>query len=220
MFEDYEDCYVEPSEAEAIIRDAKEKLNDLLTEEIKQTIESAREAKRDLEQLQEEIRSAQYRLGNLKLEHEREEKKWQELDQYRMPKKYIQKLVEAVAGDFAPDDTVYAIKIKYTSEDCPLCHGAQTVECTVADRPGSISISCPTCHGSGKISKWKYHVEKCTVSAVYLKLCFHSDHVSYWNTECVFLDNHDTSYDIKTIFHTQEEAEKALAEINAKEEQA
>lgn len=218
MFEEYGEYFSQPSEVDLIIDEAKEKLNALLTEEVKQTMEQASEAKRTLEQIQREIRKAEYKLGNLKLEHQREEEKWEKLDQYRMPRQYIKKLVEAVAGDFAPGDTVYAIKSKFTAIPCPLCQGRKKVECTVVDRPGSIMLTCPTCSGLGRKNELSEYVKECKVSQVRMKLCFDSDRVCYWDKECVFLDNQDYNTDIKNIFHTKEEAEKALAERMAKEE--
>ena len=211
-YEDYEEYFSAPSEADAIIDEAQEKLNNLLTEEVKQTMKKAKEAECNLEKLQKEIREAEYRLGNLKLEHQREEKKWETIDQYRMPRQYIKKLVEAVAGDFAPGDTVYALAVDFQNEECPLCHGSKEVECKIADSQEVISIDCPTCKGRGFMRKRIDCVKERKVSSIYMKLCFDEGSVRYWSKDCVYLDNRDYSTDIKNIFHTKEEAEKALAE--------
>lgn len=216
-YEDYENYYSAPSEADAIIDEAKKKLNDLLTEEVKQTMKEAKEAEYNLEKLQKEIREAEYRLGNLKLEHQREEKKWETLDQYRMPKRYIKQLVEAVAGDFVPGDTVYALAVDFQQEECPLCHGSKVVECQIADRQEVISIDCPTCKGRGFLNKRIDYVKERRVSEISMKLCFYEDRVCYWSSDCVYLDGRDISADIKNIFHTKEEAEKALEERRQKE---
>jgi len=217
MFEEYEEYFYEPSEADTIIDEAKEKLNDLLTEEVKQTMKQASEAKQSLEKLQKEIREAEYRLGNLKLEHQREEKKWENLDQYHMPRQYIKRLVEAVAGDFAPGDTVYALAVDFQNEECPLCHGNKEVECKIADSQEVLSINCPTCKGRGYRSKRIDYIKERKVSEVHLKLCFDDYRVCYWSSNCIYLDGRDSSTDIKDIFHTKEEAEKALAEREPEE---
>lgn len=211
-YEDYEEYYSNPSEADVIISEAKEKLGELLTEEVKQTMKQAKEAEYKLEKLQKEIREAEYRLGNLKLEHQREEKKWETIDQYHMPRKYIKQLVEAVAGDFVPGDTVYAIQSRFDRKDCPLCHGKKTVECTVADGPENISIQCPTCNGRGHLSDEVQYVGEFRVNSINVKLCFHDDHVSYWNHECLYLGSGDWATDPKNVFRTKEEAEKAIEE--------
>lgn len=211
-YEDYEEYYADPSEADAIIDEAKEKLNALLTEEVKQTMEQAKAAQKSLEKIQREIRESEYKLGNLKLEHQREEEKWETIDQYRMPRQYIKQLVEAVAGDFVPGDTVYALAVDFQNEECPLCHGSKEVECKIADSQEVLSIKCPTCNGRGCLAKRIDYVKERKVSGIYMKLCFDEDGVRYWSKDCVYLDNRDSSTDIKNIFHTKEEAEKALAE--------
>lgn len=218
MFEEYGEYFSEPSEVDLIIDEAKEKLNALLTEEVKQTMEQAKAAKKSLEKIQGEIREAKISLGNLVAEHKRQEQKWENLDQYRMPRQYIKKLVEAVAGDFAPGDTVYAIRTRYGKKDCPMCHGEKTLEGTVTDRPGLITFSCPTCKGLGYLEDRRLYVEETKVTSVDVKLRFRDDRVSYWSNDCLYLGNREYSTRPEDIFHTKEEAEKALAERMAREE--
>jgi len=49
-------------------------------------------------------------------------------------------------------------------------------------------------------------VNKRTVDGVYLKLCFNSNRVSYWNTENIYLGGKEYSTNPKFIFKSEEEA--------------
>lgn len=48
MFNEYEEYYTEPSEAELIIEEAKEKLLNLLTDEVKETMDKVAKAKKTI----------------------------------------------------------------------------------------------------------------------------------------------------------------------------
>ena len=63
-----------------------------------------------------------------------------------------------------------------------------------------------------KIDRIASMMEK-EISDIYLKLCFDTGRVSYWNRENIFLYGCNSAVPPNSIFATKEEAEKALQKI-------
>ena len=128
-----------------------------------------------------------------------------------VPRKYIERFVREATGNFAPGDSVWHLQSKYTTEDCPDCHGSKKVSANISGK--EIQIDCPTCNGYGFSRKFRYEVVEKTIESIHLILCFNEERVSYWDKECVYLRGKDAYTDAKYIFSTKKEAEKRLKEL-------
>ena len=204
MFDWDEDVFDNPSAVEEVILKAKADIEDLFSAEVKQTIEDAAGAKAQLEQLQQEIRSAEYRLGVLQKQVKDAEKRAEQAELYDVPAKYIAKFVRNATGDLAPGDEVWVIVGDGKWENCPTCNGR--IKITAQYGGKDVEVKCPECDGSGTKYKKRSKVEKRMVESVHLKLCFHSNRVSFWNKENVFLRGRDYAIDPKFIYRSEEEA--------------
>lgn len=204
MFDWDEDVFDNPSAVEEVILKAKADIEDLFSAEVKQTIEDAAGAKAQLEQLQQKIRSAEYRLGVLQKQVEDAEKRAEQAELYDVPAKYIAKFVRNATGDLAPGDEVWVIVGDGKWENCPTCNGRKKITAQFGGK--DVEVKCPECDGNGRKYKKRSKVEKRTVDSVHLKLCFRSNRVSYWNTENVYLFGRDSAIDPKFIYRSEEEA--------------
>ena len=208
MFEDYDDIFGEPSEAEKIITNAETELKALFTEKVKKTIEEARKAQQLLDELQNKIHSAKWKLDTINDEIVKAENRQANAEMYDIPKKYIQRFVEKATGGYAPDDIVWVIKKERVESVCSICNGNKNVKAVICG--GVTEIRCPQCNGVGKEVNYIKKVEKSKVSRVHLKLCFGDNRVNFWDTESVFLDRNEFSTKPEHIFPTEEAAQKAL----------
>lgn len=211
MFNEYEEYYTEPSEAELIIEEAKEKLLNLLTDEVKETMDKVAKAKKQLEKLNGDIQDKGWKLKHLTEKIADMETRLELAETKEMPKKYIAKFVKDATGDFAPGDKVWYLQYKPLRTDCPDCHGKKKVTANVLGK--ETEVTCPTCDGYGYIRKDDYEIVEKRVSEVKLKLCFYEDRVNYWSRECVYLNGHESYTKPEHIFKTKEEAEEKLKEL-------
>lgn len=214
MFDYYEEVFDEPSEVEKIILTAKADIADLFSAEVKKTIEDAAGAKNRLEQLQQEIRIAEYRLSGLNKQVKDAEERAERAELYDVPAKYIGKFVRNATGDLAPGDVVWVVKDDGMWETCPTCNGRKKVTAQLGGK--DIEVKCPECDGSGTKYKKRSKVVKQTVESIQLKLCFDSNRVQYWNTENIYLFGRDYSIAPKYIYKSEEEALAAAAKENQK----
>lgn len=212
MFSEHEEYYTEPSEADLIIEEAKEKLFNLLTDDTKKTMNMVANAKNQLAELENEIRNKKWRLGNLTEKINNMEEKLEQAETRDIPRKYIAKFVKDATGDFVPGDKVWYLQYKGITEECPDCYGKKKVVANILGK--ETEVSCPTCTGYGYLRKTSYEIVQKEVEEVCLKLCFKNDRVGYWNRECVYLRGIDSAVNIKHIFKTKDEAEQALADLN------
>lgn len=208
MFEDYDDIFGEPSEVEMIIKNAETELKALFTEKVKKTIEEARKAQQLLDELQNKIHSAKWKLDTINDEIVKAADRQANAEMYDIPKKYIQRFVEKATGGYAPGDTVWVINNERVGSPCSTCNGNKKVKAIICGV--ETEITCPKCNGYGTEHKYIKKVEKSNVSGVHLKLCFRDNRVSFWNTDSVFLGRNDFSTNPEHIFPTEEAAQKAL----------
>lgn len=212
--DEYEEHFGYMTEADAVIEEAKTKLLNLLSDEVKQKLESTLKEAERYEELHEKCRREELRLGRIKDEILKEEKRLETSNLYDIPRKYIERFVKNVCGDFTLGDEVYTFGYNRKDETCPMCKGNKKIEAIIDGEKSE--INCPKCNGRGFATVDKPIIEKSTVTNVYLRLCFERDRVEYWSRDTIFLDNKNYATDVKNIFKTYEEAEKALEERNKK----
>ncbi len=208
MFEEYEDYFGYMPEADAIIEEAKKKLYDLLSEEVKQNIDRVIAESKRYDELRNKCRSEEARLARIENNILEAEKRFEQSELYDMPNKYAKRFVKNAIGDFTIGDEVYTFGFERKEELCPMCKGNGTVEVICGEEKSE--IKCPNCDNRKRITIDRRIIKKAKVSDVYLMLCFHKDRTSYWNTDNIYLDNNNFSTNIEYIFATYEEAEKAL----------
>lgn len=211
---DYEEYFGYFPEADAIIEEAKTKLIGLLSDEVKQKLETTLKEAERYEEIHEKCRSEEMRLKRIENAIKEAEERLEKSELYDMPKKYAQRFVKDVLGDFTLGDEVYTFDYIRKSETCPMCKGESKIQAIA----GGITseIKCPKCNGLGEATVDKTIIKKAKISDVDLKLCFHKDRTSYWSRENIYLDGRTWATNINNIFATQEEAEKALAEREKK----
>lgn len=208
MFDEYEEYFGYMPEADLIIEEAKKKLFDLLSETVKQNLDSVIKESKRYDELHNKCLSEEARLARIKNSILEAEKKLEEYELYEMPLKYAKRFVKNAIGDFTIGDEVYTFGYVRKEELCPMCKGNGKIEAIIGEEKSE--IKCPKCGGTKRIVLDTKVIKKAKVSDVYLRLCFHKDRTSYWNTDNIFLDNSNYATSINNIFATLEEAEKAL----------
>ena len=208
MFEDYEDIFCQPSEAEEVIDEALGKLRELFTDNVKNTIEEAKNATEQLVGLTQRLRETEWKLKESEAKLGAAEKKFEEAELRDMPRKYIHRFVEEATGGYAPGDTVWVINKRGERRTCETCGGAKKVDAVINGKVHS--CDCPTCRGYGAVTVYSDVVEQKTVQEVRLMLCFEESRANYWSTDSVFLDHCDYSTKPDRIFPTEEAARAAL----------
>ena len=208
MFDEYDDYYREPSEADKIIQTALADLKELFTNEVKSTIEEAKEAKKKLEETQRELRGVEFKLRRTEEQLAVMQEKLEKADLYDVPRQYIARFVRNATGDYAPGDTVWVHTHEYDQVECPVCKGKEEVNAILGGYEKK--IRCPECSGYGFKRESRVVIKKETISEIRLKLCFREGRVNYWNTESVYVGSREYSVDPKYIFRTEEAAQAAL----------
>ena len=210
-------CFEDSSEADEIILDAIEKLQTLMTDKAKELVTDYTKASSNLDQIRREI---YYANAEKKLVQEELECEKSSLDDYKnndFPRELVQKMAKAVCRDFAPGDEVWIITHECHYSPCSFCHELGKISVTFPDG-SSGSIRCPKCEGYKKISHFQHRTKKTKISEIYMKLCFSSDRVSYWDTDTIKVPELDTRLSSDNICKTEEEAQKRADELNEKEQ--
>lgn len=208
MFEDYEECFGYLPEADLIIEEAKKKLFDLLSDEVKRNLDSVIKESKRYDELRDKCRSEEARLARIENSILKAEKELEESELYKMPLKYATRFVRNAIGDFTIGDEVYTFGYVRKEELCPMCKGNGKIEAIIGEEKSE--IKCPKCGNTKIITVDNKVIKKAKVSDVYLRLCFHKDRTSYWNLENIYLDNNQFATNKNHIFATYEEAEQAL----------
>lgn len=218
MFEEYEDMFCEPSQAEEIIDKAVSDFKALLTDRVMELIKDAAEAEEKLGQMNSEIMSKKFKLSRIEKDIQDAEKRAEESEKFIIPRIYIQRFVRDAIGDYAPGDTVFVIEDKGGRSTCPVCNGGKKIRIDIGG--STHEISCPECGGYGRVHVKKLAVSEKKITDIYLKLCFQEDRVGYWNMENIYLDEHEYCAKLNNIFKTREDAEVALEGMNGGTENA
>lgn len=208
MFDDYEDILTEPSEAEMIIEEAKTKLHDLIKNEAISMMEDYSTVKTQLDGLNNEIRSKKYQAERLEKKIKELEEKHEQADKYDMPKKYIDRFVRDITGNFAPGDKVWIIKYDYDWIPCDKCQGKQEITAMIDGKEHK--IRCIKCDGTGKVAKSRYSIKETVISEVRLTLCFRDNRVGVWTKDSIYIKDREYAISPKEIYRSKEEAEKVL----------
>lgn len=221
MLEPYRDYFDAPTEADIVIAEAQEKLRDLFSDVTKATCEQARNAQSELSRLESEITTARYELEAVKKEAEDTRQRMERYQRHQLPRQFIEDMLHEATADIVPGDTVWTIKHAYKAKPCERCGGEGSLIAKRIKSPNEkgVTVKCPDCGGHGKHSVAIAKPEQQTVSSVDLKLHFHSDHVSYWSLDCIYLNNRN--YDgisVDNVFKTLEEAQAKADKINAKKQ--
>lgn len=179
--------------------------------DVKKLLAEINDAKKDLEGLREKIRDAKCEKANIEQEIEnlKESVKW--INKYDMPRSYVESFVRDATKNFAPGDKVWVLMLKNQNKECPDCKGDEIVDAVI--NGSNVRIKCPTCNGFGRIIESNYVIEEKTVKEVDLTLCFESDRVNYWSTNCITLAGCDSKVPVDNIFADREEAISRMREI-------
>ena len=206
-------CYelFEPrDEAEAIMRQAKEDLYELLKSRLRKSFEDVKSAEDELVELNCQIAHKKRELEDItkrceeKLSYERT----------RLPKEFVNQILHSLTKGFAPGDIVYHISGKYKRENCPVCLGERTISAIICGNERS--VQCPECKGRGYTESYYHEIEERIVDRVDVRLCFENGKVGIWNSENVFLRGSEYHSSIGDVFSTREEAEAAVKERDNK----
>lgn len=208
---DYEEYFGYMTEADIVIEEAKTKLLDLLSSEVKTKLQESIKQAEMLDELKRKCEEAEARLSRINRKIEDAEKQFEKSELYDMPNKYVARFVKNAIGNFTVGDNVYTFGYERKYEDCPVCKGVGEFDAIVSDE--KIKMKCSYCNGVGKRYIDKKAIERARISEICLKLCFHEDKTNYWSLDNIYLDRKQYSTPLRNIFVTKEEAEKALAEL-------
>lgn len=210
-FEEYDEMFSEPSKAEQIIEDAKAALWNELTEEVKQLMDDANEAKTKADEIRNEIPGLNWQKAQLEEEIKqlREQKVYAEA--HEVPAKQVKAIVNHLTKDFRPGDECWVIGSKYERHTCEKCGGSEKVAAVIGGE--TMEITCPVCGGYGTVSKSTYFPKKSKIKDVRMLLCFDSSNrMNRWSTETLKVDGHDDRNRADSVFKTEEEAKAAIKE--------
>lgn len=211
MFYEYEEYLSEPSEVDKIIEEMKDKLHGLITDEAKDMMEDYRNAKEEICVLNREVSRKKIEINTLQQKINELETQYEQIDKYKMPKKYIDSFVRDVTGYFAPGDKVFIIDNKSKRIQCDKCKGEKKVKAIIEGEENT--IECPKCRGYGAVSEYSKAIEEKTIDDVHLTLCFKKDRVGVWTSDSVYVRGQEYAVNPNKIYKTYEEAEKSLKEI-------
>lgn len=205
MFDEY---FVEPSEADMIIEAAKQKLHGIVNAEARKVLEEYKTAQEQLENLNKEIRAKEHDMELIHKELRRLEKELEQTDKYDMPRKYINKFVKDITGNFVPGDRVWIIDTKCEWQECDRCNGTKEIKAAIDGK--TQAIKCIQCEGKGQIRKTIKEVKEARIKNIHLTLCFRENRVGVWTTDSVYIKGRDWAIRPENIYKTEKEAEEAI----------
>lgn len=209
---DYDDYFVEPSEFEEIVSEAEENIKSLFNERVKSIIDGVKEKEKRLKELESQIRQSEAKKVRIENDLKEVEEKAEKADN-NMPQKYIDKFVSKATKGFVPGDTAWRVSTDYEMKECPFCNGKRRLITNVKGR--EIEVNCPECQGRGKVRDPFAVVKRIKISRVDLTLCFRNNRVTYWTTECIYVDGDDYKCTVENLFRTEEEAQKEAYRRNS-----
>lgn len=211
-FDSYQ-CFGDENKANDIIHEAIEKLKAEMTDQAKALVTEYAVAKAQKERLESEIRKLKMEADDLKAHY-------QQLNQVNLPKEYVQNMVMAIAGDYAPGDKVWVIKSEAVQKVCSNCFGDGEVKIKYCDSGKTEKIQCPICNGRGKKTVTVRRCEKTHVRKVNVKLNFDSNSIRYWTTDTLEIYGIEYPIPLSRVYPTMEAAQKAIEEMDKKEKKA
>ena len=204
--------FTEPSKAEQIIEDAKAELWNELTDEVKQLMDDANEAKTKADEIIMKISSLNFEKAQLEEEIKqlREQKVYVEAHEF--PARQVKAIVSHLTKDFRPGDECWVIDTKYERHTCEKCGGKKKVSAVIGGE--TTEVTCPACGGRGNIEKITRFPQKTKILTVQMGLVFNSSNqMLAWNTDTLTVQNSIRDYlKADSVFKTEEEAKAAIAE--------
>ena len=210
-FEEHDDMFSEPSKAEQIIEDAKAALWNELTEEVKQLMDDANEAKTKADEIRREVSSLNWEKAQLEEEIKQLRDKKVYVEAHEVPARQVKAIVNHLTKDFRPGDECWVMGSEYERHTCEMCGGKKKVSADIGGE--TFEIDCPTCRGYGTVSKSTYFPQKSKIANVRMLLCFDSSNrMNIWSTETLIVDCCDDRNRAGSVFKTEEEAKVAIKE--------
>ena len=204
-------CY-EPTEADEIFIEAKEKLEKALKESVQLGIDRTVEENR---RLSEENKNLKERMKHIDTERRELESKRDKI--YQEAKKDVEK--EFSLG-FYPNQKVFYAKASYKAVECPVCQGQGHANVELF---GKIEkVKCTNCKGGGNVSKANYSPYEDTITSIEFSLCRQD-----WTSKKaelrhgkIWLEKKEWSMDKsraeEELFHSKEECQKYCDKKNNK----
>jgi len=211
-FDDYDyDDVVEQSKLDEIMSETIEKINAVVKDDVKATLSEAQTAESKVVQLRGELARLESEINHKKAETERLIARFEQLNQYDLPRGVVEKAVKAVTSDFVPGQEVFCITSKGVRAQCPTCNGNKKI--TIAIGGNKREIECPDCRGYGYKTEYVKEITQKTVKNIHLTLCFNDNRISYWESDVLYFHGEDYRSSNKDVYATKEEAEARLKEL-------
>lgn len=207
-----EDCDGK-SKADEIIDDAKNKLVDLIWEQVKGELEVTQKENELLAKKNAELQKENFELI--------EKEKVLQIDNERLKAEMERQDNLVPRTPFVVGEKVYFIKPWDVGKiPCATCSGKGKV--TVQDkRFGEITIKCPKCNGEGQVKYPIFEVRKAWIESIQTTIKLRSKHIcfEYWIAES---PQNSTRFLIKTteIFKETDDLHKIVTERNQKAKEA
>ena len=209
-FDSYQ-CFYDEKKANDIVHEAIEKLKAEMTDQAKALVTEYTVAKAQKARLEAEIEKLKTETDDLKAYYQR-------LNKTELPKEFIQNMVKAISGDYAPGDKAWVIKESVSQEKCPNCYGNGKINIKYCDTGKLDEIECPRCKGKGLVVLTKRSCDEVRVRKVNVKLNFDSRGVRYWSTDTIEIQGMEYPVSADRVYTTMEDAKKALKKMDATEE--
>lgn len=203
--------FTEPSKAERIIEDAKAAIWNELTDEVKQLMDDANEAKKKADEIIMKISSLNFEKTELEKEIKqlREQKVY--VEAHEVPERQVKAIISHLTKDFRPGDECWRIGKKSEMHTCEKCGGNRRVQAVIDGE--TMEITCPVCRGYGTTSKTTHYPQKDQIKDVRMILRFNSRNNMYsWSAETLETYGGGDLNKAGSVFKTEEEAKAAIAE--------
>jgi len=218
---DYDYDYpVEKSVLDEILEEYTEEAKKHFLSSFKDYIESVKTRDEELKELRQRLYYKEQKLREQENELAQRESKISEKNN-----EIISQMLTKFGLDLKPGQKVYVIYRNTEYSTCPRCNGSKTFEKVIDGL--TYKAECPECKGAGNNFKYSYQITSGTVSDISVRLYWNVrsqellkkyDYTSEWKIWLNLVRGNpfkedSKSFDRKDIYLTEEEAQKALEEL-------
>lgn len=203
--------FADSQRAQGIVDQAIQDLKEVLNDEVKATMRSAKDAANELCNINKQIFTAKHELEVQTSLLNEMKRRVETAREDEIPNLYIRNFVHRNTKGLAPGDKAWFIVSEPSWAPCAKCGGKGRVKALLDGK--ETSFRCPICEGRKETMVTSWTIKESTVKEVKLSLSFKNNRMFNWDMDTLLLEGHHHRLPAAFVYATREEAEEARERI-------